>query len=100
VDALYALGRYQEAAEAVQQALASNPGFAHIPEYKVGASGGWELQIPLKADMIVKGLEMHVLCFLLRLAVRVGRAAMASRLLKSCSFFRSSLSDWTIWRTV
>ena len=35
VDALYALGKYGEAAEVVQDALDAHPGFAHIPEYKV-----------------------------------------------------------------
>jgi len=35
VDALYALGKYDDAAEVVQDALGAHPGFAHIPEYKI-----------------------------------------------------------------
>jgi hypothetical protein len=35
VDCLYALGRFADAAAAVEAACRSHPGFACLPEYKV-----------------------------------------------------------------
>ncbi len=35
VDALYALNRYQEASQVVEQAVKADAGFKSLPEYKV-----------------------------------------------------------------
>lgn len=39
VDALYGSGKFEEAAAVLQQAVAQDPGFKTIPEYKVGSAG-------------------------------------------------------------
>ncbi len=57
IDALYASGRFEEAAVALQKAVASDATFRAIPEYKVGAVL-WQLQVWL----VVWQLPLYTRC--------------------------------------